>query len=123
MRKREAILRKLQESECRRLVRLHLPATTGELLHLSEVRPGCPRLLREFYAMTNGLDGDGVALWSVGGSLAVRDREDGAIPIGTLNRPCGQGVLYLAPGGEVECDTGETPLRWEDMAAFLKEVL
>ena len=123
MRKREAMLRKLQETECRRLVRLHLPATTGELLHLSEVRPGCPRLLREFYAMTNGLEGDGVALWSVGGSLAVRDREDGAIPIGTLNRPCGQGVLYLAPGGEVECDTGETLLRWEDLTAFLAEVL
>ena len=123
MKKREAMLRKLQEAECRRLVRLHLPATSGELLHLSEARPGCPRLLREFYAMTNGLESDGVELWSVGGSLAVRDREDGATPIGTLDLPCGQGVLYLTPGGEVECDTRETPLRWEDMAAFLKEIL
>ena len=117
------MLRKLQELECRHLVRLHLPATTGELAHLTEVRPGCPRLLREFYAMTNGLEGDGVELWSVGGSLAARDGEDGAIPVGRLNRPCSQGALYLTLEGEIECDTGKTVLRWEDLAVFLAEVL
>ena len=123
MKRREALLQTLQDLECRRLVRLHLPATSGELLHLTEVRPGCPQLLREFYAMTNGLEGDGVELWPVGGSLAARDREDGALPIGKLDLPCGQGVLYHTPKGEVQCDTGEVVLRWKDMTALLTEIL
>ena len=117
------MLRKLQELECHRLVRLHLPATSGDLVHLGEVRPGCPRLLREFYAMTNGLEGDGVALWPVGGSLAACDREDGAVSIGRLDLSCCQGALYLTEQGEVQCDTGKTVLRWKDLAAFLAEVL
>lgn len=123
MTRREVLLRKLQDLECRHLVRLHLPATAAELLRLKEVRRRCPKLLLEFYAMTNGLEGDGVALWSVGGSLSARDGEDGVVPIGCLDRPCGRGALYLTTNGEVQCHTGEAVLQWKDLTAFLTEVL